>query len=644
MIVLSERQIEIIILMLLKDDYFIADDLKNVMHVSNRTIRNDLLQIKLFLKDYDVQMKSEPHKGYNILAGADKKQLILNHLSNVKPTSNEEYIKAIGVLLLSLNSTTYNEISEILGLSKQTIIKFVNSVKDLFLTYNLTIEKTKGKGIKVKGDEKEIRRAMFHLVNDEKENNFIFNMSEKIFLKDTYLAFAKEIINGIEKKAKVIFYNQRNVEFLLSYILYRVANGNAINDKSIKKKIKNNKDYKIYYKSLNKIELDENEKDYIVYLLIGEKIKRLNNKTDNEGDANKLAKFLTRKLELLHPFKKEKQEVFINDLTMHLKVAFYRIRNNIPIKNELLEQIKISIPLLYLYTKQQLLSQEKKYNVVFDENEIAYIAIYLASVFETTIKIDKKVKILIVCSFGVATSTLLNSRLSELSTESEIIGTMSYKEAEKYINKNNVDIIISTHQIDDINLPVIVVSPLIRVEEMNYIRNKISQISYEKMCQSFMSSYLKNTKKSKNKIYISDYINENAIKIREKCNNWEEAIEIAAEPLLKENKIELRYIASMINAINKFGNYMVLLPDTAFVHAGTESGIYEDCCSMLVLKKPIVFGSVNKKNVRNIIVLGVKNRDKLTLIDLVAILQNRNNMEELKKDNINVNTILSLHN
>ena len=643
MIALSERQIEIIILMLLKDDYFIADDLKNVMHVSNRTIRNDLLQIKLFLKDYDVQMKSEPHKGYNILAGADKKQLILNHLSNVKPTSNEEYIKAIGILLLSLNSTTYNEISEILGLSKQTIIKFVNSVKNLFLTYNITIEKTKGKGIKVKGYEQEIRSAMFHLVNGEKENNFIFNMSEKIFLKDTYLAFAKEIINGIEKKAKVIFYNQRNVEFLLSYILYRVAKGNAINDKSIKKKIKNNKDYKIFYKSLNKIELDENEKDYIVYILIGAKIKRLNNKTDNEGDANKLAKFLTRKLELLHPFKKEKQEVFVNDLTMHLKVAFYRIRNNIPIKNELLEQIKISIPLLYLYTKQQLLSQEKKYNVVFDENEIAYIAIYLASVFETTIKIDKKVKILIVCSFGVATSSLLNSRLSELTTESEIIGTMSYKEAEKYINKKNVDIIISTHKIDDVNLPVIVVSPLIRVEEMNYIRNKISQISYEKMCQSFMSSYLKNTKKSKSKIYISDYINKNAINIRDKCNNWEEAVEIAAEPLLKDKKIELRYIASMINAINKYGTYMVLLPETAFVHAGTESGIYEDCCSMLVLKKSVVFGSVNKKNVRNIIVLGVKNRDKLTLIDLVTILQNKKNMEELKKDNINVNTILSLH-
>ena len=50
MTTLLERQIEIITLLLLKDDWCVSDDLVEALSVSNRTIRNDLNQIKLFLK------------------------------------------------------------------------------------------------------------------------------------------------------------------------------------------------------------------------------------------------------------------------------------------------------------------------------------------------------------------------------------------------------------------------------------------------------------------------------------------------------------------------------------------------------------------------------------------------------------------
>ena len=68
---LSKRQIEIITLLLLKDDYCIADDLADVLSVSNRTIRNDLSLIKAFLKEYGADLKAEPHKGYKIIVDMD---------------------------------------------------------------------------------------------------------------------------------------------------------------------------------------------------------------------------------------------------------------------------------------------------------------------------------------------------------------------------------------------------------------------------------------------------------------------------------------------------------------------------------------------------------------------------------------------
>ena len=164
------------------------------------------------------------------------------------------------------------------------------------------------------------------------------------------------------------------------------------------------------------------------------------------------------------------------------------------------------------------------------------------------------------------------------------------------------------------------------------------------MCDSFMNSYLKQDDNISKVVSIKDLINRDDIQIYDKCKSWEEAIHIASSPLLNSGKLEQRYVLTMIDAVRTLGTYMVLLPETAFVHAGTDSGIHEDCCSLLVLKQPIILGDGKGKLVRNIIVLGVKNREKLTLLDLVSIFQEEKNRVLLADKNIDIDSILELHN
>ena len=64
---------------------------------------------------------------------------------------------------------------------------------------------------------------------------------------------------------------------------------------------------------------------------------------------------------------------------------------------------------------------------------------------------------------------------------------------------------------------------------------------------------------------------------------------------------------------------------------------------MLVMKEPILFGEGKSKIVRNVIVIGFKEKEKTTLLDLVNILNSNNNMEILKKEDLNINDILRLH-
>ncbi len=647
MTTLLERQIEIITLLLLKDDWCVSDDLVEALSVSNRTIRNDLNQIKLFLKEHNAELKSEPHKGYKIVADIDSRHKILGQLESAKSLSQEEIVKAISILLLSFECTTYNELATFLDISKQTLIKYMDTAEAALLKNEITVNKIKGKGLSIQGREYNIRDYMKQLINVSELSNHIITIAEKSFLTTSSLKIARQIISDIEMNSKVHFYEQRRLELLLSYCLYRISIGKTITDYDIdiKKEILiNDSECNLFYKSLRTFPLSDYEKYYLISILLETKVKHLNKKYDNNSDAEQLAKFLMKKLQLLHPFRKQNTEQFLTGLTSHLTVALYRIRNNIPIQNELLEQIKIRIALIYLYTKQQLLSQEDKYDVIFDENEIAYVAMYLASTFETSLQFDMKIKVLIECSFGTTTSAILDSRIRQLITECEIVGPFSTTETKKYLDKEKVDLIITTHEGTNYRYPTLIVNPLLNPEDADYIHARIFQLSYEKMCESFMNSYLKQDDNKSKVVHIKDLISRDDIQIFDKCNSWEEAIHIAASPLLDSGKLEQRYVLTMIDAVRTLGTYMVLLPETAFVHAGTDSGIHEDCCSLLVLKQPIILGDGKGKLVRNIIVLGVKNREKLTLLDLVSIFQEEKNRVLLADKNIDIDSILELHN
>ena len=233
MTTLLERQIEIITLLLLKDDWCVSDDLVEALSVSNRTILNDLNQIKVFLKEHYAEFKSEPHKGYKIVADIDSRHKILGQLESAKSLSQEEIVKAISILLLSFESTTYNELATFLDISKQTLIKYMDTAEAALLKNEITVNKIKGKGLSIQGREYNIRDYMKQLINVSELSNHIITIAEKSFLTTSSLKIARQIISDIEMNSKVHFYEQRRLELLLSYCLYRISIGKTITDYDI---------------------------------------------------------------------------------------------------------------------------------------------------------------------------------------------------------------------------------------------------------------------------------------------------------------------------------------------------------------------------------------------------------------------------
>lgn len=72
-----------------------------------------------------------------------------------------------------------------------------------------------------------------------------------------------------------------------------------------------------------------------------------------------------------------------------------------------------------------------------------------------------------------------------------------------------------------------------------------------------------------------------------KVTSWEEAIEVAAQPLLKDKVIEETYIQNMIQSVKDNGPYIVLNDYFALPHAKAGEGVNQVGMALLTVNEPV---------------------------------------------------------
>lgn len=109
---------------------------------------------------------------------------------------------------------------------------------------------------------------------------------------------------------------------------------------------------------------------------------------------------------------------------------------------------------------------------------------------------------------------------------------------------------------------------------------------------------------------ITDYLNKKTIRLKVEAHDREEAIREAAACLVEDKKIKQEYVEQMIDALHKFGPYIVVIPGIALAHAEAGETVLEECMSMITLKEPVVFGHESNDPVSIVFVIASDTRDK----------------------------------
>lgn len=625
MIVLNKRQINIIDFLKNSSEWITIENIAKVFDVSVRTIRNDLDCIKTLLKDCDAKLERKPKVGVKLII---KKGESIDHIIKGyknKLYSPEERALMIALILMIKGNATIEELSEYIEVSKNTLVNDLKLSEAKLKEFDISISKKSYHGtfIEENNDEK-LGDAFLKLYSslaegqDEEIYKWLYKYSN---INEEYI---KTIIEAVEEE-KNIQYTEESLEELEIILLFTLSR--VLNNQEIKLDINNNdkeSEFKALKNSIEKVidkKIHNDKIEYLLKIFKGAKIAKDFN-LKKEEKINKITSEVLSELYTMLNIEVDSDAEFIRQMQLHLEIAIYRVENNLVINNPLLEEIKYKMSFIYGITEEILSKKKDVIGVDFPESEIAYMAMYFGTIFEKYAKGNFSANVLVVCNGGLATSSLLKSRMNLMIPEIKIQSICRLKDVNDYINEK-IDFIVSTVPLQIEDYKVIQVNPLLESGDSQKIKSEIYSIWYEKNCK-----YLADRVKNENESDLTKIILERYAQFEQSIEDWREAIEIAAKPLIKDRKIEKAYVNDSIRVIETLGNYMMFIPEIAFVHA-TPENVKENAVSILNLKSPIDFGSKNKSTVKTIVILANKEENK-NLINLTNILIKDNNIKKFK--------------
>ena len=130
---------------------------------------------------------------------------------------------------------------------------------------------------------------------------------------------------------------------------------------------------------------------------------------------------------------------------------------------------------------------------------------------------------------------------------------------------------------------------------------------------------------------IKDILTAQHILIHKEVSDWQEAIKVVAEPLLKEEVITENYIDAMINTVKEYGLYIVIGEHIALAHARPTDDSKKLGLSVATLKNPVNFGHEDHDPVNIIFCLSaIDNYSHLNIMkNLIELIHDKDKLKRL---------------
>ncbi len=165
----NSLEYEIIKILLLEGDYLSAEKIAKRLHVSRRTIFNNIEEVRNICINNQASLESVKSKGFKIINSNQLSLFMHNEQYTYCSASNEEYKLYIIYLLLSEESPLHvSELESIMYLSRPTIYRLLEEIGNWFKSFSIEL-KVERKGVFIEYGQKRYRRALANWMYEVKQ-------------------------------------------------------------------------------------------------------------------------------------------------------------------------------------------------------------------------------------------------------------------------------------------------------------------------------------------------------------------------------------------------------------------------------------------------------------------------------------------
>ncbi len=642
--------------LLISSDYTLnITDISKLLGVSKRSAYYSISKINNFLTSQGLQ-KLENKRQVGILINSAVKDKLRETVSNTLGevyicTNSERNVLEILLLLCKKDFKSISYFEDLFGISRNTVINDIKEMRKILSVYNLALEYDSNKGYIIEGLQIRKRSVILNLISTYE---YLIKIKSFDLYTDEVVNKIFDILVILEKELSIKYVNS-TLTFLS--VLLAIVKINELEPIELAEEDKKLIGETAEFEACNKVVgtyLSKEDHYYLTLHLLG---LRIQISPEYELDENEYIKEIVRFL--ISEFSKitliyfDDDEDLFNSLYTHMKQAMFRFKYGIVYQNELKEQIIKGFPQVTNVTRDICNKLEKIIGYPIGDDDITFIAMHFGGYLKREKREIIKVKVLLVCLNGIATSKLLRKELDYLIGNLEIIDAVRLDEVSDF--KDEVDYIISTVEIIDksIKHKTLQVHPIltdldktnilsfmglanpnnVEFDLSNRIVNDIiDYLPHDKIdeVRKIILNRVSSTKRmviqdeGKRKHMLNELIKENKIIFRNSVDTWQDAVYLSAEPLLTEKVIEKRYLEKIISNVNELGPYIVIAPNIAISHARPEDGANELGMTLLILDEPVFFSDKKDRPVRIVVTLAAPDNEKhlLALQQLSGLLMN----------------------
>jgi mannitol operon transcriptional antiterminator len=503
---ISNRQRQMLELLINRKDEITAAEMAGVIKVSTRTIHRELSELEIVLAAYGVRLQRKSGSGVQIVAGSQQLDILrqsLLHMQAMDFTSDERKILLLCFLLEADEPLKLFALAHDLHITVPTVSHDLDELEAWIIKSSLQLIRRRGFGVQLGGSEEDKRNMICQLVKMHVDDSDLFGSASEqpyhpvtghllvMVGKDNWMQVEQVLwhleeqwLLGLSESA----YNDLLIR--LSVAITRIRQGKwieydpdvhsfgeavtSISDEAIS----NNSMVQQISESLQ-LELPPTEAIYIAGLLKGK----------SEVDINELLPqddlVLMEMVGQLIQYVEDRIGASISQdrslregLFDHMKPALQRLAEGVNIRNPLLNQIRKDYELLFDLVHEGV-DVIISHMAVPDE-EIGYLVMHFGASLERVKQLPRVVRAIVVCTSGIGSSKLLAIRLGKEFPQIKIVDFVSWYEAAR-IPENDYDLIIST-----VDLPLqagqyIKLSPLMTEEETTRLRHFIQDITLKRL-------------------------------------------------------------------------------------------------------------------------------------------------------------------